>query len=329
MTGDADWQPLADSAALKRRAAMLETARRFFATHNVLEVETPVLTGAGVTDAGIRSLATTVSGNQIWLRTSPEYHMKRLLAAGSGDIYQIAKVFRDGEAGNHHQPEFTMAEWYRLNFTLEQIIDETCSFIVTLMRAIAPAEQYLGKANVHCYRDVVMAAVQLDPLTASLQKLQNCASGLPGWHGSLGHQLGRDRNNWLDFIVSHAVFPQLPSGGLQVIRDFPAEQAMLARRNPDNPEVAERFEIFLHGMELANGFRELADPEEQQQRFAKDNVRRVANGQPAMAVDTRLLAALTHGLPDCSGVAVGLDRVLMLAGGYIDISATLSFRPGS
>jgi len=325
---NADWRPLATAAALKQRAVLLETARRFFAAGGIMEVETPILTGVGVTDVGIRSLTTSACGITMWLRSSPEFHMKRLLAAGSNDIYQIAKVFRDGESGRRHQPEFTMAEWYRLGFTLEQMIDETSQFIEALLDAVAPTAHDLKKPTVHCYRDVFMAAVQLDPFTANLETLQNCAAKLPGWNDDLRRQLGHDRINWLDFIASHAVSPQLSSNGLCVVRDYPADQAMLARRSPDNPSVAERFEVFLHGVELANGFRELADAEEQRQRFTTDNTRRQANDLPSMAMDTKLLAALEHGLPECCGVAVGLDRVLMLAEGYPNLSATLSFQPG-
>jgi lysyl-tRNA synthetase class 2 len=255
--------------------------------------------------------------------------MKRLLANGSPDIYQIAKVFREGEIGRRHQPEFTMAEWYRLGFTLEQMIDDSCQFIHTLINAVAPAKQAFEQPKVHRYREIFCAAIQLDPMTASMQSLQNCATTVPGWHEALGQQLSHDRNAWLDFIASHAVLPQLPANGLQVIRDYPAAQAMLARLNPDRPDVADRFEIFMGGMELANGFRELTDADEQRQRFAADNARRQTSGLPTMSIDTHLLNALEGGLPDCSGVAVGLDRVLMLAGDHDDISATLSFHPGN
>ncbi len=319
----ASWQPLANRQTLQQRATLLRVARDFFADREILEVETPVLGRHAVTDPHIRSLQ--LEHEPIWLRTSPEYHMKRLLAADSGDIYQIGKVFRAGESGSRHEPEFTMAEWYRLNSSFDSMVDETCDFIRCLHAAIGP--QLPTGIDRYGYRDVFREHTGIDPGAAALAELQKFATGLPTWHVALGEQLGNDRQGWLDFIISQAVYPRLPGGTLQVITDYPADQAMLARTRPDDPHSAERFEVFLNGLELANGFHELADAGEQRRRFVADNDRRAAAGLPVIDIDEHLLTALQHGLPDCCGVAVGIDRLLMLAGNYRNLAATLSFRP--
>ena len=319
-----DWRAEATLETLEKRAKLLQAARHFFAERDVLEVETPVLNSCGVTDPHIASLRLTEP--PLWLRTSPEYHMKRLLASAGTDIYQIAKAFRAGEAGSRHQPEFTLAEWYRCGFTLDCMIDETTAFISCLFEAAGAALS--EGTQTHSYREAFRRFGDIDPEKASLDELRQRAAKLPGWNAALRRQLADDRFAWLDFIASHGVYPALPRDRLQVIRDYPAEQAMLAKFNPDNPDCAERFEVFLNGLELANGFHELDDAAEQQQRFAQDNLKREAAGLPVMETDTQLLAALEHGLPDCCGVAVGLDRVLMLAIGHTHIGETLSFRPG-
>lgn len=319
------WHPTAGTDALAQRAAMLRAAREFFAVREVLEVETPVLGCYGVTDRHIQSMRLTEAAG--WLRTSPEYHMKRLLAAGSGDIYQIGKVFRAAETGARHQPEFTMAEWYRLGFSLADMIQETCEFIRQLHKAMG--FHLPGDTQIHSYSELVLTHTGIDPLHATTLQLKQFAMTLPDWSVTLEQQLGDDHGAWLDFIVSSAVYPLLSTGTLQVVIDHPADQAMLARIRKDNPQIAERFEVFLNGLELANGFHELDDADEQRQRFAMDNKKRVAAGLPVMAADDLLLAALDDGLPDCCGVAVGLDRIMMLAGGYDELSSTMSFRPGS
>lgn len=322
-----NWQPTAGKTALRKRAEALTTARQFFSDHGVLEVETPILGHYGVTDICIESLAVArPDGNYWWLRSSPEYHMKRLLAADSGDIYQIGKVFRAGEEGSRHQTEFTMAEWYRLGFDLDAMVRESCEFINTVITAVG------GKPStprVYLYRDVFLETVQLDPMEATAEQLVEAARRLPGWHEGLQQQLGANRATWLDYIASHGVYPRLPNSGLQVVRDYPADQAMLARLNPEDPRLAERFEVFLNGVELANGFHELQDSAEQRSRFAEDNQNRKAAGLPEMALDEYLLTALDRGLPDCCGVAVGLDRILMLAGRLEKLTETLSFPPGN
>lgn len=318
-----DWRPVATSTALRRRADVLAAARRFFAMRNVLEVETPILGRYPTTDVFIDSLRVEADG--AWLRTSPEHHMKRLLAAGSPDIYQIGKVFRAGERGAQHEPEFTLAEWYRRDFDLDAMIAEACSFITELAQT---AGCVIGPTQVHDYGTLFRTATGCDS-DADIATLQTVAARARGYRAQLAGQLGEDRSAWLDFIASHLVYPTLPGSGLQVVRNYPAAQAMLARLNKNAPHTAERFEVFCNGLELANGFHELGDAEEQRLRFASDNQRRLSNDLPAMPVDEMLLAALAEGLPDCSGVAVGIDRVLLVASSESDISATLSFRAGS
>lgn len=317
-----DWPPRGSVTALRQRAHTLTVAREFFAAREVLEVETPVLCRYPTTDVFIESLSVMQTGH--WLRTSPEHHMKRLLAHGAPDIYQIGKVFRAGERGTRHEPEFTMAEWYRLGFDLDAMIDETCAFIGALTESVG---YVVGATQIHDY-NLLFSAVTGHSADAPVSTLTAIAATAPGYSGELAAQLGEDRSAWLDFIASHLLYPSLPDSGLQVVRDFPAEQAMLARLRPDNPAVAERFEVFCNGLELANGFRELADAGEQRERFTRDNTRRQQAGRPVMPVDELLLGALDAGLPDCSGVAVGIDRVLLVAGGHKAIAETLSFRSG-
>lgn len=328
MNSLSDWQPSADLATLKVRAAMLASARDFFSERNVLEVETPLLCKNGVTDPHIENLGIDLKEALHWLRTSPEYHMKRLLAAGSGDIYQIGKAFRGGEQGSRHQPEFTMAEWYRCGFDLNQIIEESCQFIFQLSSCGSqPVDDYKRIS----YRDAFFNTCAIDPLCADIPELRKVALNWPGadLDAELAASIGDDKSVWLDLLASHAVYPALPNNILWVIDRYPADQAMLARLNPDNPLVADRFEIFLNGVELANGFVELINGPEQADRFASDRRRRRSMNLPDMPPDPMLIAALESGLPECSGVAVGLDRVLMTANNCSSIAQTMSFAPGN
>jgi len=318
-----EWSPTASPAALEQRAGLLAAARAFFAERDVLEVETPVLGAHATTDTFIDSLQEQRTG--YWLRTSPEHHMKRLLAAGAPDIYQIGKVFRAGERGARHEPEFTMAEWYRRGFDLDTMIAETCEFIATLANTVG-AEP--GAVEVHDFSELCRKTTCCDPGSANADDWLTVARQHPGCDPTLLERLRADTGACIDFVTSHVVYPALPDNGLQVVRDYPADQAMLARLHPERPDVAERFEVFYRGIELANGFRELQDATEQRRRFAADNARRRAAGLPDVDIDERLLAALAAGLPDCSGVAVGIDRVLMTAGRYESISDTISFPAG-
>ncbi len=306
---------------------MLASARKYFADRSVLEVETPVLVTQAVTDPHLQSIELDVQNSKRWLRTSPEYHMKRLLAAYPQDIYQIAKVFRDGETGTRHQPEFTMIEWYRLRFNLKAMIDDTCELIKNLSQhGNLPVTKY----RTISYTEAFQSACSLDPISATLEDIRSTA--LNSLADIIDKQLidaiGDDRTCWLDLLASHIVTPSFEKDILYVMTDYPAEQAMLAKLNPDNKLLAERFEVFLNGLELANGYCELQDATELAERFQQDNKKRQQSNLATVTIDEHLLAALESGLPACSGVAVGFDRLLMITTGHNSVGATLSFLPG-
>lgn len=315
------WRPSAEMAALRQRAQLLAELRGFFAARGVMEVETPVLYGAGATDPHLLSFSTeylgpgSPSGRTLYLQTSPEFAMKRLLAAGSGPIYQIGKSFRNGETGRRHNPEFTMLEWYRPGWDYHALMDEVEALIRQVLTTPAAARVSYG--------ELFLRHLDVDPHCADLAALRDAAIAR-GIAAPVG--LGNDRDGWLDFLWCHSVEPQLGSDGRPLfVVDYPASLAMLARLRPGSPAVAERFELYLHGIELANGFHELADGVEQRRRFEGDNAQRRAAGLPPMPLDEHLLAALEQGLPDCSGVALGVDRLLMLRAGIMNIGGVLAF----
>ena len=301
-----DWRPTASLGALKSRAALLAAARQFFAERGVLEVETPALSAAAVSDPQIESLATRVAGfaAPLYLCTSPEYAMKRLLAAGSGDIYQICRVFRDAERGRWHNPEFTLLEWYRLGFDDAALMSEVEALIGRLLaphRTLEPAERL-------SYSAALWRHAGVDAQHASEHDLTEAARS----HGIVC-RADLDRDAKLDLLMGLVVGPRLGSGRPCFICDYPASQAALARLKPGSPPVAARFELYLDGVELANGFHELAASGEQRARFAQDLKLRRARGQLQPPLDERLLAALAAGLPDCAGVALGFDRLAAIA----------------
>jgi lysyl-tRNA synthetase class 2 len=319
------WQPSCGLTALRARAAALAAVRRFFAERGVLEVETPLLCRAGGTDPNLHPFLTrfqlpgqTEEGLPLYLQTSPEFAMKRLLAAGSGSIYQICKAFRNEEAGRFHNPEFTILEWYRVGFSLERLMDE----IDDLLRSLFADRRQLGPSHRIAYRDAFREYAAVDPL-APLPELVRYArqQGL----SEAEALCGENRPLWLDLLFSHLVQPHLGRGCLTFVFDYPACQPSLARPKPDDPRWVERVEVFMDGMELANGFRELTDPHEQERRFDADLAARRAQGLREPPKDRRLLAALEAGLPDCSGVALGLDRLLMLLAGAGAIDQVLAF----
>ncbi|GAA3898033.1 elongation factor P--(R)-beta-lysine ligase [Halomonas cibimaris] len=324
----ARWQPTADMATLRARARLMARVRAFFAERDVLEVETPILGQGGSTDVHLASLCTqarTPAGRQrLWLRTSPEFHMKRLLAAGSGPIYQLAKSFRDGEVGGRHNIEFTMLEWYRPGFSLPALMEETAALIRELLPdTLLPDGQ--GLLRCCAYRSLFHEHLQIDPFSAPLTCLRRLAAergGMP--EGALDDE---PRDTCLDLLMSLVIEPALGRGALTAVVDYPASQAALARRHTDalGDEVASRFELYFNGVELANGYDELTDAAEQQARFDEDNAARRRLGFAPVDVDTRLVAALAHGLPEGSGVALGLDRLLQLALGKPRLSDVLSF----
>lgn len=333
MTGDpASWRPSAALATLRARAGLLAATRKFFDDRGLLEVETPALVRHGVTDPHLQNIAASPArGPRLYLHTSPEFHMKRLLAAGAPDIWQLCKVFRDGEAGSRHEPEFTLLEWYRHDFTLDDMANETCTLLQTLARTAGEAghEPALsaGPPARWTYASLFGEALGLDPLTAGIDDLRRCARTLPGVDSSpeLLATLGDEPSLWLDLLMSHAVSRHLAGTDIAVVTGYPAAQAALARLDAADPRVAERFEIFCRGIEVANGYRELSDPAEQERRFAADVDFRTRLRRPAVAPDRHLLEALRHGLPDCSGVAVGFDRVVMLLLGLKTLQEAISF----
>jgi lysyl-tRNA synthetase class 2 len=300
------WRPTASLAALRRRAAMLAAVREFFASRAVLEVETPILSGAAVTDPQIESLATRVAGTAApaFLCTSPEFAMKRLLAAGSGDIYQICKVFRDGERGRWHNPEFTLLEWYRLGMDDAALMGE----VDALVRRLLAPHRHLEPAERLSYSAALLRHAGVDAHAASDRELADAAQS----HGVVC-PTALDRDATLDLLMGLIVGPRLGLERPCFICDYPVSQAALARLKPGSPPVAARFELYLDGVELANGFHELGDGSEQRARFMRDLELRGARGQMQPPLDEHLLAALTAGMPDCAGVALGFDRLVAIA----------------
>jgi len=322
-----DWRPSASPERLRQRAALLQRAREFFAARALTEVDTPLVVNAPVSDVHIHSATVRLSADPaaaaapLYLHTSPEYAMKRLLAAGSGDIYQICHVVRGFECGRLHNPEFTLIEWYRVGFSLPRLMEEVEALVRELLGTNAP-----GASERISYRDAFLREFGLDPLsapeTALAQAAQPLALGGAGATSATG--LGMSRDDWLELLMGAIVGPRLGSGTLTIVHSYPASQAALARLDPADPRVAQRFELYCAGIELANGFHELASPAEQRARFAADNAQRRRLGLPVSQLDERLLAALTQ-LPDCTGVALGFDRTLMLAVGATSIEEVLAF----
>lgn len=310
-----DWRPSASPAVLQLRARLLARIRAFFDARGALEVETPCLSVAANPDPHIESIAAHTPEGRRYLHTSPEFPMKRLLAAGSGDIWQLARVFRAGEAGRRHNPEFSLLEWYRTGRDHHRLMDEVEDLLQTVLETSPEPARRLT------YREAFVELAGIDPFTATVPDFRACACR----HGIDVGELGEDPDAWRNLLLSHVVEPGLPAETPVFIHDWPASQAALARIRDGDPPVAERFELFWQGMELANGYHELTDPDEQRRRFAAENHRRAENGQPIMPVDERLLAALEHGLPDCAGVALGFDRLVMIAAGVDDIREVLAF----
>lgn len=317
----ADWRPGASHERLALRAALLARAREFFAARGVLEVDTPLIVNAAVSDVYIHSAEVSLASTggtagtaSFFLHTSPEYAMKRLLAAGSGDIYQICHVARGFESGRLHNPEFTLIEWYRLGFSLAALMDEVEVLVRDLLGARAPARA----AERLSYREAFQRELDLDPFTTDTAQLARTAA-------AHGFSAVASRDEYLDALMGSVIGPKLGDGGLTFIYAYPASQAALARLDPENPRAAQRFELYAAGIELANGFHELAAVAEQRARFEADNAERRRLGLPAHPLDERLLAALAQGLPDCCGVALGFDRTLMLACGAEHIDEVVSF----
>ena len=315
------WRPTSSLGAIKLRARLNALIRAFFAERGVLEVETPVLSRAGNTDPNIASFQLEFTGrtdgspSTRWLRTSPEHPLKRLLAAGVGDCYELGRVFRDGEVGSRHNPEFTLLEWYRIGWDHRRLIDETAALIQAAL-ALVNRGALLVKSS---YRDLYWQQLGLDPMLATQHELCSALGEVVIDTNDLS------RDDWLDLLMTHRLQPAFPRDQLLAVYDYPASQCALARIRPGDPPVAERFELYLGPLELANGYHELADGGEQQARFEHDIAVRHARCQALPPPDHRLLSALQHGLPACAGVALGVDRLLMAIQGTDRIADVLAF----
>lgn len=314
------WRPSSGPDAAARRAAILRRVRAWFERADVLEVDTPALSSTAVSDVQIESLeiaSSIVSRSPLFLHTSPEFCMKRLLAAGYPDIFSIARVFRDGEVGRRHQPEFTMIEWYRRDMGLSEIVADTVGLIGEALGDAAPA----AAPTIIDYYDAIHDVTGIDARSADIETLARAVNA----DTELRAALGNERDDWLDLLLSIRVIPEFAANRLTVLQHYPANQAALARLCPDDHGVADRFEVFLGQVELANGYVELTDAGEQAARIATDNVSREARGRPVRPVDHDLLAALDAGLPPCAGVALGLERLQMLHDRTDDIGDVTTF----
>ncbi len=299
---------------------MLERSRCFFAEHDVLAVDTPALSRFAASDPHIESFgvrSSTGAQGEWYLHTSPESHMKRLLAAGYPDIYSVCRVFRDGESGKWHQPEFTLIEWYRLGFGLDSISNETTQFIA----AVLERPELCDAVDRPEYCEAFLRYAGVDPLTADDMELADCVAADKDLRAAIGQQ----RDTWLDLVLSSRVVPQFAKDRLTVLKHFPASQAALARLCPANIRLADRFEVFLGSMELANGYVELTDVAEQRRRIDEECEMRRKLGRPARPIDHNLIAALEAGLPECAGVALGFERLQMLQDRRDDIRDVVTF----
>jgi lysyl-tRNA synthetase class 2 len=313
-----NWRPSASLAALRARAVLNRNIRDFFFETDTLEVELPILNHAPVADMNIEPIAVPASHVMpyLYLHTSPEYSMKRLLCAGSGDIYALGKVFRAGESGSRHNPEFTMLEWYRLGMDHQVLMQEVADLLDEIFSD--SSIELIDPPLFLTYQQAVIQYAGLDPFTAVDDDIKQLGIELAGG------DLALNRDGWLDMIMSHKVEKDLPKNQLVFIYNYPASQAALAKLNKDDngQVIAERFEVYLNSLELANGYHELTDSQEQRQRFEKELK---GTDRP---IDEKLLRAMaddTAGLPNCAGVAMGIDRILMLHLGVKTIAEVISF----
>jgi len=314
-----DWRPTASLDMLKTKARMLSKLRAFFAEKNILEVQTPLLSQAGNTEPTIESFVVQQKNKKAYLNTSPEFSMKRLLAADCGSIYQITPAFRQEEQSKRHNAEFTLLEWYRIGFdhyALMHEVDELIRFVAADDITLMPSQHYT-------YQDAMIKFADIDPFNTTVAELKTVTqtAGID----VLGMD-GVPEDTWLDLLMSQVVEKNLPLNCPVFIYDYPASQAALAKiRKGELHDVAERFELYINGMELANGFHELNDAAEQEQRFHKDQQQRKKNNQQSIPIDKHLIEAMKEGLPECAGVALGLERLLMVLTGTEDINNVLAF----
>lgn len=312
------WQPSASLSALRRRSELLDAVRNFLNCQGCLEVEPPLLSSAGSLEPHVESMRVEAPWGGLpegWLITSAEFHLKRLLAADYGDVFSVSKVFRQGEVGRLHNPEFTMVEWYHVGWSHHQLMHEVGELLATLLpeRSLRPYEKL-------SYREAFRRYTELDPFAVTTAELAQFAVD----EGELPN-VSMSRDDWLDLLVARKIYPQLGKGVVHLLYDFPASQASLAKIAPGNRFVAERFEAIVDGIELANGFNELTDATELRRRFKSDERRRNNESKSLPALDRRFLAAVEAGLPQCAGVALGFDRLVMLALGAEDIREVIPF----
>jgi lysyl-tRNA synthetase class 2 len=316
-----DWRPGTSREILQLRAQLLGRTRAFFAERGILEVETPALARTGTTDPALDSFVTqdSLSTDPRYLHASPEHAMKRLLASGSGSIYQLCRVFRRGERGRNHNPELTLLEWYRPGLGYRDLMDEVAQLLTELL----PGKLLSHRPRYLTWNEVFSRLLGIEALAADAGALARCAGELGLEVPATLRREGRDV--WLDLLMTHAVEARLPRDRLVFVYRYPASQAALAQIEPSDPRVARRFETYFNGMELANGFQELGDAVEQRRRFETERDRRAERGLPEVPMDERMLAALAHGLPECSGVALGFDRLVMVAGELESIDQAMAF----
>ena len=314
-----DFRSTADWQNLRLRAKLLRCVREFFDSRGFLEVETPILSADTVVDRHLDPfwIEDDTLSRRLWLQTSPEFAMKRLLAAGYPDIFSVCRVYRDGEAGRKHQPEFTMIEWYRLGIGLDEIVTDTTQLIEHALADSAPAADPVQLE----YHEAFLDATALCSRSASVDELARAANA----DDQLRAAIGDEKDDWLDLLLATAVIPRFPTDRLTVLRHYPASQAALARQCPAGCDVADRFEVFLGQVELANGYVELTNAEEQAARMAADNHSRELRGRPVRPIDHDLIAALEAGLPACAGVAMGLERLQMVHDRTDDIRDVITF----
>ncbi|MFW8650400.1 elongation factor P--(R)-beta-lysine ligase [Vibrio diabolicus] len=315
-----NWQPTASIDQLRQRATLIASIRQFFADRQVMEVDTPAMSHATVTDIHLHTFQTEfvgpgyADGSKLFFMTSPEFHMKRLLAAGSGCIYQINKAFRNEENGRYHNPEFTMLEWYRVGFDHHKLMDEMDDLLQLVLKC--------GAAQRMTYQQAFIDVLGVCPLEGSMMELKAAASKL-GLSDIAEPE--EDRDTLLQLLFSVGVEHKIGQDVPAFVYDFPASQAALAKINPQDHRVADRFEVYFKGIELANGFHELDNPKEQLARFEQDNAKRLDMGLKPQPIDYHLISALEAGLPDCAGVALGIDRLIMLALGCDHIDQVTAF----
>lgn len=314
-----DWKPGASIKTLRQRADLIKQIRVFFEERNALEVETPSISRFPAVDLHLDSFSVkgNVDSKPSYLITSPEYHMKRLLAAGSGSIFQICKAFRCDESGSRHNPEFTILEWYREGWDHWQLMEEIDSLLQLILKT-TPAT-YLS------YKEAFKTQLGIDPLSFSAKDFEGICRNKKANPPTDLLESSADRDEQLNYLMGLFIEPELGKHSPVFLHDYPASQANLARLYEEKPGYAMRFEVYYRGIELGNGFCELTDPDIQKKRFEEENQARLAMGKDALSIDHHFMNALKAGMPECAGVAMGVDRMLMLALGIESLDGIVAF----